>query len=290
VFPNASNDLITPSDDNVVLRYHVVFVPPPEQGEYLVAHYNYQSTDKNPKNAILFCNSQQTSVTKDGSGSVHLHMHHPSGELCTMRIDASEHGVGGPQIETKEEREKALREGKAVSNVIGTRALGTRFNVLMVVQVPLQIPPIRSKDCFGGAKGSWFAQQEAESCEAFGDDKDRGCTLSWKGDVGPRLGRSSAGRVSLGKRTGAFVQKHDHVLTRDLTQPITATVMLYYVVEDGIPREEDIDRAVSELDTLYAAGDGKKIFDAGIYTEAPPIFKDHGVSCFPTSQFRTAGK
>merc|ERR1712072_1167387 len=47
----------------------------------------------------------------------------------------------GEQKETKEERDDAIARGKATSSVIGTKAMGTRFNVLMTVQIPLEQKP-----------------------------------------------------------------------------------------------------------------------------------------------------
>jgi ubiquitin C len=54
-----------------------------------------------------------------------------------LEAERSTHAVGGPQREDQEEREDALRRGKAVASVFGTRAMGTRFNALMTIQIPL---------------------------------------------------------------------------------------------------------------------------------------------------------
>merc|ERR1712038_1671521 len=45
-------------------------------------------------------------------------------------------------VETKEEKEDAIQRGKATSSVIGVKGIGTRFNVLMTIQVPLKQKPI----------------------------------------------------------------------------------------------------------------------------------------------------
>merc|ERR1712167_408389 len=42
---------------------------------------------------------------------------------------------------TKEEAQAAAQRGKATASVIGTRSMGTRFNVLMTIQVPLKQKP-----------------------------------------------------------------------------------------------------------------------------------------------------
>jgi len=46
-----------------------------------------------------------------------------------LEAERSDHKVGGAQMESTEERQDALSRGKAVSSVIGTRAMGARFNV-----------------------------------------------------------------------------------------------------------------------------------------------------------------
>ena len=53
-----------------------------------------------------------------------------------LGVESSGPKVGGSQRETADER--ALARGKATPTVIGTRAMGTRFNVLMTTQVPLR--------------------------------------------------------------------------------------------------------------------------------------------------------
>ena len=48
-----------------------------------------------------------------------------------LEAEESQHKVGAEQKETSEERSDALKRGKATSSVIGIRAMGQRFNVLM---------------------------------------------------------------------------------------------------------------------------------------------------------------
>ena len=52
-----------------------------------------------------------------------------------LQAEPSEHKVGGAQKETVEEKADALARGKATASVIGVKAMGTRFNVLMTIQV-----------------------------------------------------------------------------------------------------------------------------------------------------------
>merc|ERR1712048_979409 len=104
--------------------------------------------DSDPRNLVLLCTSQGVAVQQDGRGAKRL-FHHAvdeSGQIHRYWLEAesSDHKVGGPQRETDEERADALARGKATSTVIGTRAMGTRFNVLMTIQVPLKQKERRS--------------------------------------------------------------------------------------------------------------------------------------------------
>merc|ERR1719387_491204 len=99
-------------------------------------------SDEDPRNLVLLCTSQGVAVQQDGAGAKQL-FHHAvdeDGQIHRYWLEAerSDHKVGGPQRETTEEVADALTRGKAIASVIGTQAMGTRFNVLMTIQVPLQ--------------------------------------------------------------------------------------------------------------------------------------------------------
>ena len=55
-----------------------------------------------------------------------------------LEAESSSHKVGGSQVEMIEEKEDAMKRGKAKLAVIGMKSIGTRFNVLMIIQIPLQ--------------------------------------------------------------------------------------------------------------------------------------------------------
>ena len=102
---------------------------------------------------ILLCTTQGLAVQQDGRGQQKL-FHHSvaiNGKIHRHWLEAerSAHKVGGAQKETAAEKADALKRGKATASVIGVRAMGTRFNVLMTVQVPLkQKPPKRREYAF----------------------------------------------------------------------------------------------------------------------------------------------
>ena len=148
-------------DQKVSIRFQTTFIPVPtgDRGtlEFATESYNYNTKDdKDPKNLILLCTTQGLAIQQDGRGQQKL-FHHSvaiNGKIHRHWLEAerSAHKVGGAQKETAAEKADALKHGKATASVIGVRAMGTRFNVLMTVQVPLkQRPPKRKKRTLGYA-------------------------------------------------------------------------------------------------------------------------------------------
>lgn len=128
-------------DKKVSIRFQTVFLPV-EQGhdyrgriEFATEAYNYQTqSDDNPKNLVLLATTQGLSVQADGSGTKRLLLHAKEKEQVNeywLEAESSGHEVGGEQKETKEERDDAIKRGKATSEIIGIKAMGTRFNVLV---------------------------------------------------------------------------------------------------------------------------------------------------------------
>merc|ERR1712232_120505 len=68
------------------------------------------------------------------------HVIGPDGKVERHWFEAerSSHAVGGAQKEDAAEKQSAMARNKATASVIGIRAMGTRFNVLATVQVPLK--------------------------------------------------------------------------------------------------------------------------------------------------------
>jgi len=138
-------------DQKVSIRFQTTFLPVGEEEhanmEFCSEAYNYNTkSDADPRNLVVLCTSQGLALQQDGSGAQRL-FHHAvdkDGKIHRYWLEAerSRHKVGGPQVQTDEERASAAARGKATSSVIGVRAMGTRFNVLMNIQIPLaQAPP-----------------------------------------------------------------------------------------------------------------------------------------------------
>lgn len=273
-------------DDKVSVRFQTTFLPV-EEGEgrsrgtleFAPEAYNYNTTrDDDPRNLVLLCTTQGLAIQQDGEGAKKL-FHHAkdknSGEIHRYWLEAesTSHKVGGSQKETKEEKEDALKRGKATSTVIGTRAIGTRFNVLMTIQVPLkqrkaEIQPYASMGCFYGVAAPNISCCDSEEVcdDDSADEFSAPSAVAFSAPTGmmfryrqrrsssPKQGKSSAARVSRGSLhdttwEGLSVEK----LERHHSEHVTATVVMYYTCSGGVPTAEDVKTAVDDLEELYQA-------------------------------------
>ena len=295
-------------DQEVSVRFQTTFLPVAEGEkqalEFAPEAYNYNTTDdENPRNIIVLCTTQGIAVQQDGQGAKKL-FHHSNVngtiERSWLEVESTSHKVGGAQVETTEEQEDALQRGKATSAMIGTRGIGTRFNVLMTIQIPLQQKRKEyDRDFFGGAGGNpstmvfggGFGSLKKKSTKmsgsagfsmAFGDDDDfcfgeaprtRGAIRSsgrrsrggGGGDLSSPRSLSSAARVSKGTTVDDNLYKGISVKDpkRHPTEHITATIVMYYTCSGGVPSAADVKAAIDDLEELYKAIDvNGKLADA----------------------------
>jgi len=143
---NSANLCDPALDQECSIRFQTTFLPLSDASakmEFATDAYNYSTTRiDDPKNLVLLCTTQGMALQQDGPRTQQL-FHHavdPQGGIHRYWLEAeqSDHAVGGPQEETAKQRTAAMKRGKATASVIGTRAMGKRFNVLMTVQVPLK--------------------------------------------------------------------------------------------------------------------------------------------------------
>ena len=134
-----------PAEEQVGIRFQAVFLPVQDSTkEFYPDTYNYQTRSwEDPKNIVVLCTSQGSFVQQDGPGSIPQYIHQYELGTGTWRnkyLEAkmTRHGVSMGQQETTAERNEALKQGKAISTVIGTRSMGHGFNRLMTIQIPLK--------------------------------------------------------------------------------------------------------------------------------------------------------
>jgi hypothetical protein len=282
-------------DKEISIRFQTTFLPVPDAKygnvEFAVENYNYQTLDaKNPRNMLLLCTTQGCAFQQDAPGAVKLFHHsYDENEGKTHRYwfecERTKHQVGGAQVETAEEKADALARGKATSSVIGTRAMGTRFNVLMSIQIPIKQVQQRQMSFYSQAKfsgfsfnpfsllmsppSSTFSVNECEYDEPMQTSASLDKCVVQCDSLAPMAGsvrldvkrarkapgKASAARVSRGTEydTWSGLTKKDPV--RDPTQHITITVVAYNVVAGGIPSVEDVQASVNDLTQLFRSCD-----------------------------------
>jgi huntingtin len=250
-------------DDTVSVRFQTVFLPVSEdrsEMEFCSEVYNYQTRrDSDPKNLLLLVTPQGSSLQQDGKGAkkVFFHEYDFSSDKTHrywLSAESSSHSVGGSQEETEEEMQKAMARGKSTAIHIGTRAMGTRFNVQMLIQIPLKQKEVRRYRGLLFLGGSSYSNEEM-GCDS--SDEYMGCMdFRLRGAVscdGGGYGQSFAARVSRGSEHDIWDGLTVKNVERDPSQHITCTVTMYYTVESGIPTPEDVQAAVRDLEEMYAS-------------------------------------
>lgn len=186
--------------------------------------------------------------------------------------------MGGAQNESKEEATQAAAHGKATASVIGIKAMGTRFNALMTIQIPLQQKRARfganypfgssGVSCFGsnaqptaitGPAPAPTAFGSAPVAPAFGSAPvaAHGGSFGFSTAASPALaplGTARAARVSRGGEVlGDFIIAKNKKPKRDSGQHITVTIVLYNTVVGGVPSGLDVKAAIDDMEKLYSA-------------------------------------
>ena len=224
---------------------------------------------------MLLSTTQGVAFQVDGAAGSKLFHHHvdAAGKVHRHWLEAERtaHQVGGAQTETLAEQADALARGKATACVIGPQCMGTRFNVLMTVQVPLKqhTPPPRAfgapafgAPAFGAAAGGGLFGAPPAS---FGAPMCFGGAIA--GSIGTvplataekaaasPTGIANAARVSYGSEHDVWSGLAGYAKTpvRHESEHITITIVLYNVVAGGVPSEADVAAAIDDLERLYAS-------------------------------------
>merc|ERR1712072_1132915 len=270
--------------------------------EFSTEAYNYNTrSDSDPRNLVLLYTTQGIALQQDGQGTKKLFHHAVDKDDKVHRYwleaERSNHKVGGAQIETKEEKQDAMKRGKATASVIGTKAMGTRFNVLMTVQIPLKqdkrrrtrgvvdhdLMSLALDDCSMKCMAS---NDCMKACMDFNDEMDE-CMMSYdsmddegvesesapkKGFGGngkfrsmrknrkktvKQIGSANAARVSRGSEVDTWKGLTKKTPVRNPAEHITITVVLYFTVANGVPSEADVLAAIDDMEKLYDSCTGK---------------------------------
>lgn len=267
------------ADNAVTIRFQTVFIPIKcrnESIDFCTEVYNYQARDdSNARNLLVLATPQGTSVQQDGRGAkkVFYHQVDASGKIHRywLEAEASTHKVGSDQLETEEERNDALSRGKSTAMHIGIAAMAKRFNVQMLIQIPIKqkLPepqPLPSFEMAGGPtyfpkiwpKGvfcSFGKEGSAASPNVCFGSQPR----SFNNERCAPKGISNAARVSKGSEFDVWDGLSVKDAERDGKQVTTITVTMYYTVAGGVPTPEDVKAAIDDLDLLYKSTKGASL-------------------------------
>ncbi len=288
-----AGDMTAPPDGAVSVRFQAVFLPvadfaaavaPPLTTEFCTEVYNYNTRDDaDPRNLLLLCTPQGTAVQQDGAGAQRLYYHAVDEKKIIHRYwleaERSTHAVGVEQKETQAEATAAAARGKSSAIIIGVPGMGTRFNVQMLIQVPLKQKPkprhtyasmslLEAASSYKGAAAVKSAVKKSAVKKSYKYDENDGeeeeeeeeqsfCLFDAPARSAPgppqKKGTSNAARVSRGSEADTWGGLTKKDLQRDQDQHITATVTMYYTVAGGVPSDLDVAKAIADLDTLYAS-------------------------------------
>jgi len=263
-------------DAKCSIRFQTTFLPVSDDCgsmHFATEAYNYCTlSDDDPRNLVLLCTSQGVAVQQDGAGAKRL-FHHGVDEASLihrywLEAERSRHRVGGAQQETEEERADALQRGKATASIIGTRGMGTRFNVLMTIQVPLRQKPKPPPAGAGKLEqllwlvGLGALRTVAETkpepfyyCETKKRWRERGAESMSDESLlpPPPRSRAHAARVSRGCEFDVWPGLSVAAPKRHRSDHVTITVVLYNTITGSVPTEEDVVAAIDDLEDLYAS-------------------------------------
>lgn len=281
-------------DQKCSIRFQTTFLPVTSSNnrgtiEFSTEAYNYNTrSDEDPRNLVLLCTTQGIALQQDGRGTKKL-FHHAVDQNKTihrywLEAERTRHKVGGAQVEGKKEKEDAIKRGKATSSVIGTKAMGTRFNVLMTIQIPLKQKKVQVRGGGGGfppmsalmAECSFYNSPSLDYLSMSSDDlacsatvfsksvsKKKGFGSMWQGFqtnekskkkrsvAKKKAGTANAARVSRGSKVDTWEGLTKKTPTRNPEEHITITVVSYFTIAGGVPSEADVMAAIDDMESLY---------------------------------------
>jgi len=110
------------------------------------------------------------------------------------------------------------------------------------VGCPSAIPPPMAVMSFGGSAPMFKGKAKKAKCYASSRPMPR---------RGPKMGVSSAARVSRGSLHDSWDGLGEKEPSRHPDEHITATIVMYYTCSGGVPTADDVKSAIEDLEILY---------------------------------------
>ena len=232
-------------DNEVSVRFQTTFIPCKEKLDVAPEVYNYQGTDTN---LLVLGTSLGVSLSLNEKGRNKLFQHFDNSNHW-FEIEKTNYKVGGSQNESNEDTLKNIKKEKGISARIGIPAMGTRMNVLMTAQIPLNKP--RKSSFYSGKIVKCNNEESYTPPGGFSDSVNKNST-KYNCIKGSRGGVSSVGRINKGSNDrSSFKTIDSKKLVRAQDEHITITIVIYNVIESDVPSEEDIKAAIDDMEELY---------------------------------------
>jgi hypothetical protein len=234
-----SGSLLAPRDSHALVSAQAAFLPIPEHGEarFWPVIFNYQSTRKHPAVLTLLVTRQGTSMTVVDNTRDSI------GESWGQRLFFNHAGERAPLTA---ERLSTVQANGETANGEAASSLGDDANVLMIVQVPLKLPPVRRR-----------AALAPPPAGALGDSLASSAGSAAASPVAERSRRSDMEVAVLGHGPvlGPYTELDGLRIARDPRFPVRVTVQFYQATASGTPTSDEIKQLAQQIRKVYADAD-----------------------------------
>lgn len=227
--------LLAKRDTHALVSAQAAFLPIPKQGKatFWPVIFNYQSSHKNPAVLTLLVTRQGTSMTIiDNTRDV-------VGDSGGQRLYFNK---GGRKAPLSAERLSTVMQRGETANGESAQQLGADANLLMLIQVPLRLRPMRR------ARASMkMAPSMAGGAQPTKRSRD-GADRSRRSDVEQAV-------LGHGPVQGPFKELDWLSIRRDTRFPIRVTIQFYQATSNGVVDGNDVQRLARQINRIYEKGD-----------------------------------
>jgi hypothetical protein len=250
--------LLAKRDSHVLVSAQAAFLPVPERGKavFWPVLFNYQSTKRQPAVLSILVTRQGTSMTIIDNARDSL-----GGDSWGQRLFFN---AGGMRTPLTAERLSDVQEKGVTMNGESAASLGDDANLVMLIQVPLKIRPVRRAATLAPmADGMMGAGAATPSKSA--ESRGRGSDLE-------------TAVLGHGPELGPFVELDGKAITRDPRFPIRVTVQFYQATATGRVTGADLAALHKQIRRVYRDADyvGSLVVPSSLDRERPTVWDGFG--------------
>ncbi|HMI91074.1 MAG TPA: hypothetical protein VK509_06900 [Polyangiales bacterium] len=232
-----SGSLLAPRDSHALVSAQAAFLPTPQHGDatFWPVIFNYQSSRKHPAVLTLLVTRQGTSLTVVDNARDTV-----TSESWGQRLFFNHAGERAPLTA---ERMSTVQANGETTNGEAASSLGDDANVLMIVQVPLKLPPVRRRSALAPAASTALM-------DSLGSGAGEGKSAQ----------RSSSSDMEMavlghGPVLGPYSELDGLGIERDPRFPVRVTVQFYQATATGTPTGAEIKQLAGQIRKVYADAD-----------------------------------